>query len=496
MLGHPLALLPLLEQSDALASAAAMSLLLQSIAVFGAAVLLKLAWRLGRAPALGWLAVALVVASFGSYSFLLLQVRQVGPVSARAASLLQLLITALLVAVLAQALARHRPHPPRMNPVLLGSLLAAAAVVVTALAAGPGPVPSSLAMLDRLPARAVLASDALLVLTALVVVGRVPSLPGWSRVGLASALGLVSAARLALPGSPPGHLRDALLGLAGAAILSTTALAALRSALRDSAARLGTIAQQTTLAAEAARLDHVHLHEVNATIAGVAAASRLMTQPETLSPAQRRRLDSMLESEVGRLERLIRHEHRLALEVLDLDQVIEPLTVSQELQAHHVSWCPSRVRAIGRGDDLAEVLVALLDNARQHAPLAPAWIQVEEHGQWVEIRVVDLGPGVPEPLAARIFDSGVSRTGSRGRGLGLAVARELTESMGGQLRFAVAEHGRGAVFTVSLLAAAVEAPRRRVVPGGVLPAGAERGDRSGRTPLPEQDLRLGRGAGG
>ncbi|MGW5415017.1 DUF4118 domain-containing protein [Actinomadura geliboluensis] len=86
---------------------------------------------------------------------------------------------------------------------------------------------------------------------------------------------------------------------------------------------------------------------------------------------------------------------------------------------------------------LERVLVNLIANALRHSPPgAPVLITAGAIRDRVELRIADRGPGIPEAERERAFLP-FQRLGDRdnhtGVGLGLALARGLTEAMGGAL---------------------------------------------------------------
>jgi two-component system sensor histidine kinase KdpD len=86
---------------------------------------------------------------------------------------------------------------------------------------------------------------------------------------------------------------------------------------------------------------------------------------------------------------------------------------------------------------LERVLANLLTNALRHSPPEqPPMVTASEHGGYVEIRVIDHGPGIPIAERERVFLP-FQRLGDRdagaGVGLGLALSRGLAEAMGGTL---------------------------------------------------------------
>ena len=106
-----------------------------------------------------------------------------------------------------------------------------------------------------------------------------------------------------------------------------------------------------------------------------------------------------------------------------------------------------------------QILANLLSNAVKYGKPG-RWVRVEtgadEDGASpeVQIRVHDRGPGIPASEARRIFDayyrgSAAGEGSIRGSGLGLKLARDLAQGMGGKLSFR-SEPGKGSVFTLHL----------------------------------------------
>lgn len=95
------------------------------------------------------------------------------------------------------------------------------------------------------------------------------------------------------------------------------------------------------------------------------------------------------------------------------------------------------------GAALSHVLDVLVDNALQHGVGDVRVTARTLHGA-VGIAVSDEGPGIAEPAA--VFDRRHSAGG--GTGIGLALARRLTEAEGGRLRLQAA--GQRTTFEVTL----------------------------------------------
>src|SRR5262249_40174146 len=116
---------------------------------------------------------------------------------------------------------------------------------------------------------------------------------------------------------------------------------------------------------------------------------------------------------------------------------------------------------IGDQNRLQQVLNNLLSNAIKFTPEhGSVRIGLRFAGERIEVRVTDTGIGIEpeflpqfsEPFAQA--DSGTKRRSS-GLGLGLAIARQLTNLHGGDIRVESDGPGQGTTFTVTLPAAGV-----------------------------------------
>ncbi len=113
-------------------------------------------------------------------------------------------------------------------------------------------------------------------------------------------------------------------------------------------------------------------------------------------------------------------------------------------------------RVVADGDRLRQVFLNLMANAIQHSPEGGrVAVQGEAGGGWIQVHIVDSGPGIPSEDLPRVFerfyqvDKARPSGPERGVGLGLAIAQELVETHGGSIR-AESEMARGTRFTVRL----------------------------------------------
>jgi two-component system sensor histidine kinase KdpD len=104
---------------------------------------------------------------------------------------------------------------------------------------------------------------------------------------------------------------------------------------------------------------------------------------------------------------------------------------------------------------LERVVANVVQNALRFASGSPVRVTATADSEWVELRVIDRGPGIPRADAESVFVAFRRRDDTptgEGVGLGLAIARGFTEAMGGEVR-ADETAGGGTTMVVRLKAA-------------------------------------------
>jgi two-component system, NtrC family, nitrogen regulation sensor histidine kinase NtrY len=143
-------------------------------------------------------------------------------------------------------------------------------------------------------------------------------------------------------------------------------------------------------------------------------------------------------AEIDRLDTIARAFSRFAApadDVQPLDRIDLGVAVGEVIQLYRLTEdaCSVRLNCLpgatgaGRTDEVKEVVVNLLENARN----AGARVVDVTVGPG-RIEVADDGSGIPAELLPRIFEPRFSTTTS-GSGLGLAIVRRLVEGWGGEI---------------------------------------------------------------
>jgi len=106
-------------------------------------------------------------------------------------------------------------------------------------------------------------------------------------------------------------------------------------------------------------------------------------------------------------------------------------------------------------EKIDRVLANLLDNAIQYTPdNADIVLAAEDHGDEIEVSIIDAGPGIPVSERERIFERFAQVTGEkptrRGFGLGLTFCRLAVEAHGGRIWVESGPNDIGSRFSFTL----------------------------------------------
>ena len=221
-------------------------------------------------------------------------------------------------------------------------------------------------------------------------------------------------------------------------------------------------------------------HELKTPLTSIRMFSELLKNVETVDDSKRVEYAGIIDSETGRLTRLInqlldfsrleRGGKRYDFEVLDVAaltrETVENYRHQLEADGAKLSFrnCMEGNVALAKGDKdaLSQIVLNLLSNAEKYGGNSPE-IEVEvelvdgnirDKNNNIEIRVKDRGEGINRRESARIFEKFYRvddslASGIEGSGLGLSLARQLARAHGGDLVYRNRKRG-GSCFVLTL----------------------------------------------
>jgi len=209
-------------------------------------------------------------------------------------------------------------------------------------------------------------------------------------------------------------------------------------------------------------------HDLKTPLTAITAAADMLVDGSVAGDTQRRELLRVIQQETEGLKRLIAEAMHLAqIDAKRLKLESEPVTVVEIVDAA-VQLLGERAAShqikVEAGSDLSPVIVdrelmiqalkQLIDNAIKYSPSGSAvTVTASEWDGLVSISVRDQGQGLTELEQGRVFEKfyrgRYDHSAVQGTGMGLAIAKEISEAHGGSLKVE-SQFGQGSRFTITL----------------------------------------------
>ena len=211
-------------------------------------------------------------------------------------------------------------------------------------------------------------------------------------------------------------------------------------------------------------------HDLKTPITRLRLRAELLEQPELHDKFVRdlREMEDMVNATLSYMKGL---DDREALRPIDVHALVGAVAADSEELSHPVQVRGHAARAfLGKPEGLKRCLQNLLDNATRYG--RDVELQIEDSTEALTLYVRDRGPGIPEQELERVFEPFYRVEASRnpstgGSGLGLSIARNLAQSMGGDVTLRNREGG-GLEAKVTLPRAGPVPPASSAPSGGVV----------------------------
>lgn len=206
-------------------------------------------------------------------------------------------------------------------------------------------------------------------------------------------------------------------------------------------------------------------HELKTPLTNITLYAELLKEELEDTHGEGARYAGVIASESQRLSRLIQNilsftrTPEIRIQALDVSQLIRRIAdvFGPSFQAKGIALtvdAPGQVMIDSDVDRLTQIVSNFLNNAEKYAAAGRrVELAVEERSDAVDIRVRDYGPGIAEKEVRKIFQPfyriGSALTeGVSGTGIGLTIARQLAETLHGEI---LVSHPRpGVCFTLRL----------------------------------------------
>jgi signal transduction histidine kinase/CheY-like chemotaxis protein len=218
-------------------------------------------------------------------------------------------------------------------------------------------------------------------------------------------------------------------------------------------------------------------HELRAPLHSILGNAELLRGDATMASDDRRRLAAILSA--GHhlrnvIDRVLNHlqiETRIPtprMRHVDLVAMVdecciifESETAARNLSIHYGFKVDAPKQFVTDGDLLRQILLNLIGNAIKFTEHGEITVEVGGTEERITIEVKDTGRGIPHDQRHRLFlhgeRLGAERTPIPGHGIGLAMARRLVQSMGGDIGYRE-NAPNGSIFWIGLPAGIPESP--------------------------------------
>jgi signal transduction histidine kinase len=185
-------------------------------------------------------------------------------------------------------------------------------------------------------------------------------------------------------------------------------------------------------------------HDLKTPITRLRLRAELLEQPELHEKFVRdlREMENMVNATLGYMKGL---DDREPLRPIDIRALVGALAADAEELSQPVSVRGEPIGTFcGKPEGLRRCLQNLLDNAVRYG--REVELEIEDNSEALTLYVRDRGLGIPEEALERVFEpfyrvEASRNTSTGGSGLGLSIARNLAQSMGGDVTLSNREGG-------------------------------------------------------
>jgi two-component system phosphate regulon sensor histidine kinase PhoR len=222
-------------------------------------------------------------------------------------------------------------------------------------------------------------------------------------------------------------------------------------------------------------------HELKTPLASINAYAEMLVDGEAHDAATVRQFCEIIQSQAGRLNRLIedvlnvsriesglmkvnRKIHSMAMILRDSLEMMQSYEKEKNITIHTPPSILFDQVSVDK-DMMTQVVVNLLSNAVKYTPAGgqvTVQIEVNDVEGTITVSVTDTGIGIPEQEISKLFGKfyrvEANKNFAKGTGLGLNLVKQIVETVHGGKVFVRSEQGKGSTFGFVLPLAAIEQP--------------------------------------